>query len=99
MPEGRYAAAALREFCAEALTRAGARARDAAVVADALIAADLRGVHSHGALRVGIYVDRLRAGSINPRAELELVRDGGAVVVADAQAGPGIAMGLSLHSR
>jgi ureidoglycolate dehydrogenase (NAD+) len=88
----RYDATALRAFCAQALERAGARPGDAAVVADGLIAADLRGVHSHGALRVGIYVDRLRAGSINPRAELAIAADTGALVVADAQAGPGIAM-------
>jgi ureidoglycolate dehydrogenase (NAD+) len=88
----RYAAAALRAFCAQALERAGARRGDAEVVADGLIAADLRGVHSHGALRVGIYVDRLRAGSINPNAELAVVSDTGALVVADAQAGPGIVM-------
>mgnify|MGYP001576604614 CR=1 FL=1 len=88
----RYAAAALRAFCARALERAGARTGDAVMIADGLIAADLRGVHSHGALRVGIYVDRLRAGSINPGAELQIVRDSGAVVVADAQSGPGIAM-------
>jgi len=88
----RYVPADLHAFCARALERAGARPGDAAVIADGLCAADLRGVHSHGALRVGIYVDRLRAGSINPGAELQIVRDSGAVVVADAQAGPGIAM-------
>jgi ureidoglycolate dehydrogenase (NAD+) len=93
MPEsGRYAADALRSFCAQALGRAGARANDAALVADGLIAADLRGVHSHGALRVGIYVDRLRAGSINPQAEPRTVREMGGVVVLDAQAGLGIAI-------
>ena len=90
----RYAVDDLRTFCARALERAGTRPADAALIADALIAADLRGVHSHGALRVGIYVDRLRAGSINPKAELAVVRDTGAVVVADAQAGPGIAMAV-----
>lgn len=90
----RYAAADLRGFCAQALERAGARPADAAVTADGLVAADLRGVHSHGVLRVGIYADRLRAGSINPRAELEIVRDGGAAVAADAQAGLGIAMAV-----
>jgi ureidoglycolate dehydrogenase (NAD+) len=88
----RFAADDLRGFCALVLERAGTRSSDAAVIADALVAADLRGVHSHGALRVGIYVDRLRAGSINPNAELAIVRDTGALVVADAQAGPGIAM-------
>jgi ureidoglycolate dehydrogenase (NAD+) len=90
----RYAAADLREFCAQALERAGARSGDAAVTADGLVAADLRGVHSHGVVRIGIYTDRLRAGSINPQAELEIVRESGAVVVADAQAGLGIAMAV-----
>jgi ureidoglycolate dehydrogenase (NAD+) len=68
------------------------RGADAALTAESLAAADLRGVHSHGALRVGVYVDRLRAGSIDPRAELRVLRDGGATVAADARAGPGIAM-------
>jgi ureidoglycolate dehydrogenase (NAD+) len=89
---GRYAAADLHAFCARALECAGARSGDSIVIADGLIAADLRGVHSHGALRVGIYADRLHAGSINPGADLQIVRDSGAVVVADAEAGPGIAI-------
>jgi ureidoglycolate dehydrogenase (NAD+) len=88
----RLPAPELRAFCALALERAGMRGADAAVTAESLVAADLRGVHSHGALRVGIYVDRLRAGSIDPQAELRTVRDMGGVVAADAQGGPGIAM-------
>jgi ureidoglycolate dehydrogenase (NAD+) len=93
MPQAdRYQATDLREFCVRSLERAGMRGADAALTAESLVAADLRGVHSHGALRVGVYVDRLRAGSIDPRAELQIVRDGGAAVAADAQAGPGIAM-------
>jgi ureidoglycolate dehydrogenase (NAD+) len=90
----RYSPQDLRAFCARALEGAGARASDAAAVADGLVAADLRGIHTHGVLRVGIYVDRLRAGSINPRAELRIVRDSGAAVVADAQAGLGIVMAV-----
>jgi ureidoglycolate dehydrogenase (NAD+) len=90
----RYTAVDLRTFCATAMERAGARPDDACLTADGLVAADLRGVHSHGALRIGVYVDRLRAGAINPRAALAPVRDGGAVVVLDAQAGPGIAVAV-----
>jgi len=89
---GRYDAATLQAFCAAALGAAGAAADAAALCADSLVAADLRGVHSHGTLRVGVYVDRLRAGAIDGRARLQAVHDGGAVVVADAQAGLGIAM-------
>ncbi len=59
---------------------------------EGLVAADLRGVHTHGVLRAGIYVTRLRAGSIDPNAALAVVRDAGPVVVVDARAGFGIAM-------
>jgi ureidoglycolate dehydrogenase (NAD+) len=95
----RYAPAALRAFVARALEAAGARSGDAAATAESLVAADLRGIHSHGALRVGIYVDRLLAGSIRPGAELATVRDGGAVMVVDAQAGPGVAMAVRAMDR
>jgi ureidoglycolate dehydrogenase (NAD+) len=90
----RYAAAALYAYCVEALRQAGASAADAAVCAESLVAADLRGVHSHGTLRTGIYIDRLRAGSIDPGARLVPVHDLGAVVVADAQHGLGVAMAV-----
>jgi ureidoglycolate dehydrogenase (NAD+) len=43
-------------------------------------------------LRTGIYAARLRHGSFNAGAALEIVRDHGAVVLADAGAGLGIAM-------
>lgn len=88
----RYGAAALQSFCAQALQAGGAAAEAAALCAESLVAADLRGVHSHGVLRVGVYVDRLRAGAIDGRAQLQTVHDGGVVVVADARAGLGIAM-------
>jgi ureidoglycolate dehydrogenase (NAD+) len=44
-------------------------------------------------------VDRLLAGSIRPGAELATVRDGGAVMVVDAQAGPGVAMAVRAMDR
>lgn len=88
----RYAPDALRAFVVQALQAAGAREEDAHLVADGLVAADLRGVHTHGVLRAGVYVARLRQGSINASAALEVVRDHGAVLLVDAGAGLGIAM-------
>jgi hypothetical protein len=86
----RYAADSLRSFVAEALARAGAVREDAEVVADALVRADLRGVHSHGVVRTGIYLERLRAGSIRTGAPLSVLADWGAAVLCDAGAGFGI---------
>jgi len=81
----------LRSFCADALQAAGAAAPAAQTCAQSLVAADERGVHSHGSLRLGVYVDRLRAGSIDGRATPVAERDVGAVAVLDARAGLGIA--------
>lgn len=88
----RFAAATLQAFAVRALRRAGARDEDAGLVAEGLISADLRGVHTHGVLRAGIYVARLRQGSLNPGAELMVVREAGPITVVDAGAGLGLAM-------
>lgn len=88
---GRYAPGALHAFIVRALEGAGARPEDARLVADGLVAADLRGVHTHGVLRAAIYVARLQQGSFNADAALSVVRDRGPVVVVDAGAGLGIA--------
>ncbi len=86
----RYAAESLRAFVTAVLEREGARGEEAAVVADALVSADLRGIHSHGVGRLEVYLERLRAGSIRPGADLQVLRDIGAAVWCDAQAGFGI---------
>ncbi len=82
----------LRSFCADALQAAGAATAAAQTCAQSLVAADERGVHSHGSLRLGVYVDRLRAGSIDGRSQPVAERDLGAVVVLDGRAGLGIAV-------
>lgn len=62
---------------------------DALVVADSLVQADLRGVTSHGVVRVPAYVAGLRSGSINPRPVLRLVVDQGPRAVLDGDDGLG----------
>lgn len=86
----RYAADDLKVFVTYVLQDAGARPADAEIVADGLVAADLRGVHSHGVIRTAIYATRLRAGSINRDAVATIIRDTGPVAVVDGQAGLGI---------
>jgi ureidoglycolate dehydrogenase (NAD+) len=88
----RYTPEALHAFVVEALARAGARPDDARLVADGLVSADLRGVHTHGVLRTGIYVARLKRGSFNAQASMQIVSQRGPVAVVDAGAGLGIAM-------
>jgi LDH2 family malate/lactate/ureidoglycolate dehydrogenase len=56
---------------------------DALLLADSLVAADLRGVHSHGVLRVPDYVGKLTRHGVDPRGRPFLVKQRGAVLVVD----------------
>jgi LDH2 family malate/lactate/ureidoglycolate dehydrogenase len=56
---------------------------DAGVLAESLVVADLRGVHSHGVLRVPEYVKKLTVDGVNPRGRPSIARDVGACLVVD----------------
>ena len=62
---------------------------DADVVADSLVAADLRAVSSHGVQRVPTYVKGIKAGTINPRPEVKVVFDGGSRATVDGDGAMG----------
>jgi LDH2 family malate/lactate/ureidoglycolate dehydrogenase len=82
-------AGALKAQVAGIFERLDVPAEDAGIVADHLVEADLRGVHSHGVIRVPTYVAGLRAGRINPRPKVEVVEDHGGQVVLDGDYGLG----------
>ncbi len=84
--------AALREFVGQVYERAGVPAGDAALLADTLVQADLWGHQSHGVLRTGWYLARLRSGAMTARTEPRFVVDAGAVAVVDGQDGVGQAI-------
>jgi LDH2 family malate/lactate/ureidoglycolate dehydrogenase len=79
----------LRARVAGIFTRLDVPAEDAGIVAHHLVEADLRGVHSHGVIRVPTYVTALKAGKINPKPRLEVVEDHGGQVVMDGDHGLG----------
>ena len=51
-------------FCVRCFERLGLSRDDAKLTSEALVAANLRGVDSHGIIRLKVYVDRLRAGGL-----------------------------------
>lgn len=57
---------------------------DARQVADGLVWADLRGIDSHGIIRIPSYVRRLEQGIVNPRPRMKIVKDLPAATVIDA---------------
>lgn len=79
----------LRTRVAGIFQRLDVPAEDAGIVAHHLVEADLRGVHSHGVIRVPTYVTALKAGKINPKPNLEVVEDHGGQVVMDGDFGLG----------
>lgn len=76
-------------FATAVYASVGVPERDAQLVADTLVQADLWGHQSHGVLRLGWYLDRIRNGVMKPVTEAELVVDSGAVAVIDGHDGIG----------
>jgi L-2-hydroxycarboxylate dehydrogenase (NAD+) len=90
----------LRTFVTTVLEKVGVPAEDAATVADVLIAADLRGVESHGVARLeSYYVSRIRAGQLDPHPELKTVRETPTSVLTDAGNGLGHPAGKRTMER
>jgi len=85
----RIDAGRLLEFATAVYTGAGMPADDARFVADTLVQADLWGHQSHGVLRLGWYLDRVRNGVMNPVTQPEFVVDAGALAVIDGHDGVG----------
>jgi LDH2 family malate/lactate/ureidoglycolate dehydrogenase len=56
---------------------------DAQMVANQLVSDDLRGVMSHGLIRVPNYVKRLQTGAIDPQGHPELAQQHGSTAVVD----------------
>lgn len=74
----------LTERVTRIFTTVGVPAEAAALVAEALVDADRRGIPSHGVMLAPMYVTRIRAGSVATHTEPRVLRDAGAVAVLDA---------------
>ena len=84
-----YTADQLHRFCTAALMAVGVPERDAAITADTMVQADLRGVSSHGVVRLPAYVKRLEAGVVNARPSVSVVRETVAAALVDGDNGLG----------
>src|SRR5262249_57966841 len=79
----------LQGFVAAILAAAGAAPSIADEWAQVLVWANLRGVDSHGVIRVPRYLDLIRAGAIKPAPRMRIERRAGAVCVLAADRAPG----------
>jgi LDH2 family malate/lactate/ureidoglycolate dehydrogenase len=81
--EQRIAAAALESLVEKIFQACGMSPDDAHLVANSLVWADLRGIHSHGVLRVPEYVEKLLAKGVDPQGRPCVVKDSAAALVID----------------
>lgn len=82
-------AAELKALVDRIFSGRGLASRDAAIMADCLVHANLRGTDSHGVMRIPHYVSRVDAGSINPRPNTVVTQTGPATATVDGDHGFG----------
>ncbi|MGQ9627294.1 MAG: Ldh family oxidoreductase [Anaerolineae bacterium] len=87
-------AEALKDFCAKVFEALGVWPDDAAITADVLVAADLRGIDSHGAARLRRYVNGLRQGIMLARPEIKTLHETATTALIDGGAGLGHPIGV-----
>lgn len=79
----------LKELMKNKIIRAGLKEEHAEVVADVLLHADLRGIHSHGAMRVEYYAERIAKGGINTDPKMKFEKTGPSTAILDGDNGAG----------
>ena len=62
----------------------GVDMEDAAIEAEVLVWANLRGIDSHGVLRIPWYLDSMEKGEMNPRPNIQTIKETAAVVYLEA---------------
>ncbi len=85
-----YSYTYLKDFCQSVFIKMGCPAAGAALASDVLIAADLRGVDSHGIARLAGYVRLWEKRRINPDPNLKVVHETPSTAVLDGDAGLGL---------
>lgn len=80
---------ALKRFSQEVFARVGFTPEGAETQADVLVWANLRGVDSHGVLRIPWYVQLVDKGQMKPRPNIQIQKETPATLLIDADFAPG----------
>jgi LDH2 family malate/lactate/ureidoglycolate dehydrogenase len=82
----------LIEVCARIFEAAGVSAEGARDSAEILVAADAKGIRSHGIVALKRYIDGLKAGLIKSKAEPKILHETPCSLVLDDQGGVGLSL-------
>jgi LDH2 family malate/lactate/ureidoglycolate dehydrogenase len=85
----KIAAQQLNDFVERILIAAGLPADKAGLVADAIVAANVRGVDTHGIHLLPYYIDQLRVGNIRVETNGRVISESGACLLYDGEHGVG----------
>lgn len=80
----------LHAFTAQAFVEVGVARDDAHIAADVLVAADLRGVESHGVARLHHYLAHIKQGQVSAATRLDVIRELPTTITLDAANGVGM---------
>ncbi len=81
----------INNFMIDVFQAYGVPKEDAAICADVLLESDRRGIESHGCNRFKpIYLDRIKNGTLLPVTKMDILKEGPATVVMDANNGMGM---------
>jgi L-2-hydroxycarboxylate dehydrogenase (NAD+) len=91
---------ALKDYVARFFTAMNVPVSDARIAADVLVSADLRGINSHGVIRLySYYGDRLQKAQIDPTSPVKTIRETPANLVLDGGNGLGQVVAYQAMSR
>ncbi len=79
----------VKSFMLDTFQGLGVPPDDARICVDVLIAADLRGIESHGVGRLKYYYDRIRRGQHRVKTEMEIVKETETTALVDGHHGMG----------
>ena len=79
----------LKDFATSIFSACNISSEDALKWADVLVWANLRGVDSHGVLRIPRYIETIKNGNIKARPNITVEKKDGAIAVLDCDAAPG----------
>lgn len=79
----------LKKVTTEILTAYGEDKKQASLVADVLVKADLRGINTHGTYLLIPIFDRVKAGMLNIPTKITIIKEKGAITLLDGGNGLG----------
>lgn len=88
-----FAASALRRTVHTICSAAGSNDKEATLVAEQLVEANLRGHDSHGIGMLPAYIQNVRKGSLQPNQHIKVLADRGPILSIDGQMGYGQTIG------